>query len=360
MNQTQAQAPLKSDVDGDEHGSPTGDGDSALATGDAVEVHDTATDEWRRAMVATRISGDGDRVRVRYVDAAQTQRSQDVEVDAATVRLTGSSPSAHRMKTPPPALDVALSKRSRLNSAKKRRLPQVPSFGAALSQQRLGEFGAESLRVPETLLLLRAYLVRFDGFAFEGIFANGRAEHVLASAAAQFAEEAKGAVSRVDFAGVRKLVESGRVERHEFRIGDDGQGDSAGQRHYAMLFAELIKLWLAELPQPLLQKSLPSTFFGDIGDVEDLERELDLVGEPRLSTLLFVWDLCAEASSRQEVNHMTPRRASSSTHGLMPEPAAPSTTWSECVARLSCSTPTASTSGLFLFALVPGTFLVLF
>merc|ERR1719334_1619465 len=166
-----------------------------------------------------------------------TQREEDVM--RSTVRLSAEaaeSPSAHRMKTPPPSLDVALSKRSRLNAAKKRQLPQVPSFGAALSQQKLTD--TDELRVPETLLLLRGFVERFDGFEFEGIFANGRVDVIPHSAAEQFAEE--GAVSRVDCVGVRKLVESGQVQRHEFR--DDGQGE---RRHYAMVFAELIKLWLA-------------------------------------------------------------------------------------------------------------------
>lgn len=109
-------------------------------------------------------------------------------------------------------------------------------------------------------------------------------------------------MSKVDVYGIKQLIETNKIGQHKF--GDYGKEE---EKHYAMIFAELIKLWLQYLQYGLLN-NLPSTFFDDITDTDLLTLEIEKVSEPNLSAFLFVMDICVEVTNNSTMNQMTVKR----------------------------------------------------
>merc|ERR1712154_226517 len=90
----------------------------------------------------------------------------------------------------------------------------------------------------------------------KGVFLNGLAEDAVADPLTFIAD---GAVSQDDCRRIKRLIERERITMQRLQIPNYNNDDT----HYALLFAEVLKLWLLELAQPLLQE-LPSTFFDGI------------------------------------------------------------------------------------------------
>eukprot|EP01083_Nonionella_stella_P245104 852377_1 len=67
--------------------------------------------------------------------------------------------------------------------------------------------------IPYALVVLKQYLFKFNGAQYEGIFANGSVQNI--SCTTQFVE---GIVSKVDVNGVKKLVETGKLKQHKFKV----------------------------------------------------------------------------------------------------------------------------------------------
>ena len=222
----------------------------------------------------------------------------------------------------PPSIESFLAKQNK----KKRKLPDLPKFGAPLDQQmkrQLNEdtdYKQDSIRIhddygpiPSILILLKKYLLKFNAYQYVGIFANGSIQNIdKYHKPSKPKENAKnndeemvfieGFVSKVDVFGIKQLIETNKIEQHDF--GDYGKGE---EKHYAMIFAELVKLWIQYLSIGLLN-NLPSTFFDDITSSELLELEIDKVPEPNLSAFLFIIDICVEVSNNHTVNQMTIKR----------------------------------------------------
>ena len=224
-----------------------------------------------------------------------------------------------RTGAPPPSIESFLAKQEK----KKRKLPSLPKFGAPLEKQQLRQLNEEtdykvdSIRIhddygpiPSILILLKKYLIKFHGYQQVGIFANGSIQniekyHNLTEDIKEDEDDfafVEGFVSKVDVYGIKQLIETNKIAQHKF--GDYGKGE---EKHYAMIFAELIKLWLQYLQYGLLN-NLPSTFFDDITDTDLLTLEIEKVPEPNLSAFLFVMDICVEVSNNSTMNQMTIKR----------------------------------------------------
>eukprot|EP01084_Bolivina_argentea_P084901 153492_1 len=254
------------------------DDDEGYNTGDAVDV--VSSNAWNRAIITQNME---QRVTVRIVAGPRIhdEISVDLMKDSHKIRfaMQAHSPAVDMAKkrsvhSPPPSLDSVISKQSRARKAKGRKLPQIPLFGAPLGKQRLTH------DIPYALVVLKQYLFEFNGAQYEGIFANGSVQNIT-----QRRHFVEGIVSRVDVNGVKKLVETGKLKQHKFKVSSRME-----ETHYAMVFSELIKLWLVSLPEPILQ-DMPLTFFEDIGsDPDTIQMECDKILEPNLPSLLFIWD----------------------------------------------------------------------
>eukprot|EP00484_Ammonia_sp_Unknown_P006959 CAMPEP_0197076720 /NCGR_PEP_ID=MMETSP1384-20130603/212260_1 /TAXON_ID=29189 /ORGANISM="Ammonia sp." /LENGTH=568 /DNA_ID=CAMNT_0042515579 /DNA_START=1 /DNA_END=1707 /DNA_ORIENTATION=- len=290
--------------------------DDGYHTGDAVEIY--YPDDWYSSMVVN-TNGGSNNLLVRLLKGpnADTEFVLDYETQSDQIRLVidagNDEYKSNSMQSlvkdryhnaPPPSIEAKLVRDSQMKKAKKRQLPDLPKFGAPLNKQKMVTVTDENGdgfeyygEIPAILVLLKTYLFQFNAHKFVGIFANGSVENVESSP-----EFMEGVVSKVDCNGVKKLIESNQIEKHQFK--DTGSGE---EKHYAMVFAELIKMWLSALPEPLLQ-DMPSTFFGDITDIEFLEMEMDKIPEPNLSTLLYIWDICVLISIRADQNKMNKPR----------------------------------------------------
>ena len=96
----------------------------------------------------------------------------------------------------------------------------------------------------------------------------------------QFVE---GFVSKVDVFGIKQLIETNKIDQHKF--GDYGKGE---EKHFAIIFAELIKLWLQYLQYGLLNNLL-STFFDDIIDTDLLQFEIEKYQNRIYLLFCFYW-----------------------------------------------------------------------
>merc|ERR1712228_907600 len=149
------------------------------------------------------------------------------------------------------------------------------------------------------LVLLKKYLFQsFNGSKHVGIFSNGVIEiEDTEKRTTEFISN--GVVSLDDCNLVKQLISSQKITLNKFQIPNYNNN----AKHYAMIFAELIKIWLLELGEPLLQV-LPSTFFDGITEVDFLELEIDNIPPPNLPALILLWDVCVEIDANHKVNKM--------------------------------------------------------
>ena len=168
-------------------------------------------------------------------------------------------------------------------------------FGGALSEQPLVVVG--DFKIPYTLAVLQKYLKQFNGRKLEGIFVNGL--HPMSGMGNPLEFIPDGAVSMDDCLMIQKLIENDKITMKKLQIPNYNNDD----KFYAMVFGELIKLWLKQLDEPLLQ-TMPSTFFDGITCVEFLELDINDIPDPQYSSLLFLWDICVWTDAENEENKM--------------------------------------------------------
>lgn len=162
----------------------------------------------------------------------------------------------------------------------------------------------EDMNVPTILVLLKKYLFQYNGYKLEGIFANGSINDDDIKKSPEFIE---GEITMKDCETIQTLIEKGKIGLNKFQIPNYKNND----KYYGMIFAELIKIWLSKLNEPLLQP-MPSTFFDGITEIEYLEYNMDTVPlpEPQGSTLIFLWDLLAKVVSENGVTKMDANKLS--------------------------------------------------
>eukprot|EP00483_Globobulimina_turgida_P007116 UN07130 len=175
----------------------------------------------------------------------------------------------------------------------------IKAFGGPLSDQPVID------HKPCILLLLKKYLFQYNGVKHVGIFANGSIndKDININKSPHFISN--GDVSLNECNVVKQLIETNKITITKFQIPNYNNND----KHYAMIFAELIKIWLFELDEPLLQE-MPSTFFDGMTCIDYLELDIDKIPEPQLSSLLLLWDICAEIDAQNEVNKMNCQKLS--------------------------------------------------
>eukprot|EP01084_Bolivina_argentea_P064015 116771_1 len=150
---------------------------------------------------------------------------------------------------------------------------------------------------PSMLVLLKKYFFQYNAAKYSGIFANGSLNDEDINKSPEFISN--GIVTLNDCNTVKKLIETNKITLTKFQIPNYNNND----KYYAMIFAELIKIWLFELSEPLLQP-MPSTFFDGITEIDYLELDIYKVPEPQLSSLLLLWDICVEIDNQKEINKM--------------------------------------------------------
>lgn len=162
----------------------------------------------------------------------------------------------------------------------------------------------EDMNVPTMLVLLKKYLFQYNGYKLEGIFANGSINDDDIKKSPEFIA---GEITMKDCETIQTLIEKGKIGLNKFQIPNYKNND----KYYGMIFAELIKIWLSKLNEPLLQP-MPSTFFDGITEIEYLEYNMDTVPlpEPQGSTLIFLWDLLAKVVSENGVTKMDANKLS--------------------------------------------------
>ena len=300
--------------------------DDGYNTGDAVDIY--YDNDWVKAMISS-TEKNRNKVTVRVLDDGPMRFEEIVinlskdsdriklSVDDDLLSYDGDEYKGHTQERSgsiqemvqekygaPPRMEDKLQAMQKVKKAKRRKLPKKPTFGAPLQEQKLINVDNDKnfeyySQIPATLVLLKEFLFKFNGDKYVGIFANGSVENISKSP-----EFCDGIVSMVDLNGVKKLIENNKIKQHKFQ--NRGKGE---EKHYAMIFAELIKLWLYNLSSPLLQ-DMPSTFFGDITSIELLEMESEKISEPNLSTLMYVWDICVLISIKSTINKMSIKRLS--------------------------------------------------
>ena len=302
--------------------------DDGYNTGDAVEIFDG--DQWCPAMVSSTTDKNKNRknnkkIIVRILEGENThdEIKMDLEIDFDKIRFSVNDnpmddfiPKGHEQQRSgsiqeqmheiygkPPPMAQTIDRIQKEKKQKRRKLPAKPTFGAPLMEQKLVDVQDDNFeyysQIPATLVLLKKYLFKFNGDKYVGIFVNGSIENI--SKSPRFTD---GIISKVDLNGVKKLIEKNEISKHKFEIKRKGD-----EKHYAMIFAELIKLWLKSLPSPLLQ-NMPNTFFADITSIEFLEVESEKIQEPHLSTLMYIWDICVLISKKSNINKMNIKRLS--------------------------------------------------
>ncbi len=160
----------------------------------------------------------------------------------------------------------------------------IKAFGGRLSDQQLID------GKPYVLVLLKKYLFQYNGVKHVGIFANGSIDDKDINNGCNL---------------LKQLIETNQISITKLQIPNYNNND----KHYAMIFAELIKIWLFELDEPLLQE-MPSTFFDGMTCIEYLELDIEKIPEPQFSALLLLWDICAKIDAQNEVNKMNCQKLS--------------------------------------------------
>lgn len=155
-------------------------------------------------------------------------------------------------------------------------LPSIKAFGGSISDQPLTT--VDDAEIPSILVMLKKYFYKYNAYKYDGIFDSD-------------------SVKNEDVNKVKTLIEKQKITLNKLEIPNYNNNE----KFYALIFGELIKIWISSLDPPLLQP-MPSTFFDGITEVDFLELDIDKVPEPNLSSLTLLWDICAKivAESKQE------------------------------------------------------------
>ena len=174
----------------------------------------------------------------------------------------------------------------------------ITAFGGKLSEDQ-PLIKVDDVETPLILVLLKKYLFQsFNGAKHVGIMNNGVVE-IEETENRTTAFVSNGIVSLNDCNLVKQLISSQKITLNKLQLPNYNNNE----QHYAMIFAELVKIWLSELSDPLLQP-MPSTFFDGLTEVDFLELEIDNIPHPNLAALILLWDICIQIDENHKVNKM--------------------------------------------------------